>query len=264
MILTQKEFVLFQQTIVKNIGIKLTHQKLHLVQSRLLKRVLHHNLNTFYDYHKVILQNNKELKCMLNLITTNETSFFREQQHFEFLQFLLQKMQPHSQLRVWSAASSIGAEAYSIAMILDTYLELHQWEIIATDVNTKVVQKASKGLYSETLLNKIPLHYKQQYCLKGKGRFKGHFLIDRKLLNNISFKVHNLLENTKLFGEFDIIFLRNVLIYFDNDIKQKVLNNIINNLKIGGYLIISLTENLDGLNIKQLKKHQSSIYQKIG
>ena len=149
-------------------------------------------------------------------------------------------------------------------MVLDSYLNLNQWQIIGSDINTEVINIAKKGLYCESWISKISQQYKEKYCLKGKGRFEGQFIIDRKIHNNVHFESNNLTVPNKSFGIFDIVFLRNVLIYFNTQIKQKVLNNVLKNLKIGGYFIISLTENLDGLDIKNLKKLQSSIYQKIG
>jgi chemotaxis protein methyltransferase CheR len=165
--------------------------------------------------------------------------------------------------RVWSAASSVGAEAYTIAMILDNYLTKHQWEIIGTDINTDVIKKAKMGLYPEAWIDKIPANYKSQYCLKGKGKYEGQFLIDRKLSKNMRFDINNLTILNLSFGMFDVIFLRNVLIYFNSEIKQKVVDNLLKCLNIGGYFIISLTENLNGLDTRKLKKIQSSIYQRI-
>jgi chemotaxis protein methyltransferase CheR len=224
----------------------------------------HHKIKSFSSYLKIVEYNHKEKIQMINLITTNETYFFRETKHFDFLTTIVKQVPINQPFRVWSAASSVGAEAYSIAMILENYLNLNQWDVVGSDINTEVVQKAKKGLYCESWIDKIPANYKTKYCLKGKGRFEGQFIIDRKLQHNIHFATNNLTVPNNSFGVFDIIFLRNVLLYFNTQTKQQVLNNVLQNLKVGGYFIISLTENLDGLNIKNLRKYQSSIYQKIG
>jgi len=263
MILTKVDFHSFKVIIFHEIGMDLDDNKLNLVQSRLYSRIIHYQLESFRSYLNIIKTDYKEMQIMVNLITTNETYFFRETQHFDFISSIIKKMKKNEFFRIWSAASSVGAEAYSIAMILDDLLNINQWDVIASDINTQVIKNAKQGLYCESWIDKIPLAYKTKYCLKGKGRFEGKFIIDRKLSNKISFKTNNLtILNTK-FGKFNIIFLRNILIYFNLEIKQKVLNNVLSNLNIGGYLIISLTENLEELDTKCLKKYQNSIYKKV-
>jgi chemotaxis protein methyltransferase CheR len=194
-------------------------------------------------------------------MTTNETYFFREDSHFKFIE---QNIMPHfalKHLRVWSAASSVGAEAYSIAMLL--HGRIKSYEIIGTDINSEVIKKASQGLYPIKWMKKIPDHLKHQFCLVGKNQYKGWFLVDRALLKNVQFMVRNLLNIQKDIGSFDVIFLRNVLIYFDKSTKKKIIQNVISNLKVGGYFFISLTEHIAELNIKNLKQVQSSIFQKV-
>ncbi len=202
---------------------------------------------------------------MVNLITTNETYFFREIEHFEFLQKNIIPEHPYkSKFRVWSAASSVGAEAYSTAMILDSAMANTDWEIVGTDINSEVIKKARIGLYPESWVEKIPSSLRNKYCLKGKGSHQGKFLIDRSLIPNMKFDTANLLELNPQFGKFNLIFLRNVLIYFDNATKQKVVDNVISNLLPGGYFFISHTENLNMIDISKLKQVKTAMYQKIG
>ena len=262
--INQTEYQLFQKLIFDEIGITLDKNKITLVQSRLYTRLNHHKTNSFSHYLKIVKTNHKEKIEMINLITTNETYFFREEKHFEFLYSIAKQIKINQEFRVWSAASSVGAEAYSVAMVLDNYLMRNQWEVVGTDINTEVIQKAKKGLYPEAWIDKIPTKYKTKYCLKGRGRFEGEFIIDRSLIQNIHFSTNNLIISNKTLGTFDIIFLRNVLLYFNQTTKQQVLNNILDNLKMGGYFIISLTENLDGLDTGKLEKLKSSIYKRIG
>ncbi|MCU7836791.1 MAG: protein-glutamate O-methyltransferase CheR [gamma proteobacterium symbiont of Taylorina sp.] len=273
MTLNKIEFKSFQKLILDAVGMSLDDSKLDLVQNRLYSRLLHYEIDSFSHYLKIVNQDPEEKIQMINHLTTNETSFFRESQHFDFLTSIVRQIsvnpaaadsERQQPLRIWSAASSVGAEAYSIAMILDNFLNLKQWQIIGTDINTEVIKKAKKGLYCESWTNKIPAYYKKKYCLKGSGRFAGKFLIDQKLSTNMKFDINNLIVPDSCYGSFDIIFLRNVFIYFNTKTKQQVLNNILANLNIGGYLIISLTENLDGLDTGYLKKCQTSIYQKKG
>ena len=262
--LQDKEFIIFQKIIFKEAGITLSDKKRVLVQSRLLKRVHFYRLNSFTDYIRLIQINKQELNEMVNLLTTNETYFFREIEHFEFLQKVVIPENMHKmKLRVWSAASSVGAEAYSAAMLIDSKLSKNRWEILGTDINSEVIKKARIGLYPEKWIEKIPKTLRSKYCLKGKGQHEGQFLIDRTLVSNMTFQTANLLEANKEFGKFDLIFLRNVLIYFDVDTKQKVVDNVIDRLEIGGYFIISLTENLNMLKTPKLKQVQTSIYQRV-
>ena len=263
--ITDGEFQIFQKIIYNEIGIDLTSDKKQLVQSRLLKQMLKYNLDTYSQYLRLVQINIKEKTEMLNLITTNETFFFREINHYNFCQKSIFPKHPYKEkFRVWSAASSVGAEAYSTAMLLDTYFAHNDWEIIGTDINTDVVEKARTALYPEAWSNKIPQDLRKRYCLKGKGKHEGKFIVESSLKNNTHFYVKNLLMPINDIGTFDLIFLRNVLIYFDERTKQIVLDNVITNLKPNGYLYISHTENLNRLNTKNLKQINSAIYQKIG
>jgi chemotaxis protein methyltransferase CheR len=232
-----------------------------LVKNRLLKQLLKYELDSYSDYFRLIQINKNEKTTMLNLITTNETYFFREMKHFDFLRknFIISKVK--KKIRVWSAASSTGAEAYSVAMLFHN--EKLDYEIFATDINTDVVKKANIGLYPKALMNKVPEDLKSKYCLKGKGNHQGWFLVDRILIDNIKFDTKNLIIEHNDIGSFDIIFLRNVLIYFNKEMKEKILMNVLKNLNIGGYLIVSLTEYIHDLEKYNLEKVYSSIFKKV-
>jgi chemotaxis protein methyltransferase CheR len=137
------------------------------------------------------------------------------------------------------------------------------YEIFASDINTDVIKKANVGLYPLKMMGNIPENLKFKYCLKGKENYEGWFLVDRILINNIKFENRNLLEEQKDLGLFDVIFLRNVLIYFSHEMKKKIINNVMKNLKVGGYIIISLTEHIRELDSYKLKKIDVSIFQKV-
>ena len=204
-----------------------------------------------------------EIEYFVNALTTNETYFFREQPHFDFLHKTVKQMKDNQQIRVWSAAASLGAEAYSIAMVLDHLVGSSSYEVVGTDINTEVLKIAKAGFYPLPWADKISNLYKQTYCLKGKNQYDKQFLIDPKLQENVSFSHANLLDVQSKLGIFDIIFLRNVLIYFNDDVKALVVENVIKNLHVGGYLIISLTENLRSISNKMLKQVDTSVYQKV-
>jgi len=250
-ILLDNEFHAFQKLIFKEAGIDLNDKKRLLVQSRLLKRIMHYKLRSYADYLRLVQINSTERAEMVNLLTTNETYFFREIEHYEFLQKSIVPNHPYKQkFRVWSAASSVGAEAYSTAMLLDQLMAKNDWEIYGTDINSEVVKKARVGLFPESWINKIPK--------------EGKFLIDRCLVVNMRFEVGNLLSPDKSIGKFDLIFLRNVLIYFDDETKQKVVDNVVEHLAIGGYFFISHTENLNMINTSKLEQIKTAIYRKKG
>jgi chemotaxis protein methyltransferase CheR len=260
--ITDAEFELFAKIVHKEIGIFLVDSKKTLVENRLTGRMLEYQIDSYSKYLRIIQINREEKIKMLNLITTNETYFFREDDHFEFLKDVVTSRSDHTaNFRVLSAAASIGAEAYSIAMVLDTYAT--KWEVVGTDINSEVVKKARMGLYPLSFTKKIPDKYLQKYCLKGSGNHANQFIIDKRAINNVEFFEANLISYPNCYGIFDIIFLRNVLMYFDDPTRQKVIDNLVKNLKKGGFLIISLTENLSSLDIPYLKKLGKSIYQKM-
>ena len=255
--LLDNEFKTFQKVIFEAVGITLNDSKKTLVHSRLNKRIIHYKLDSYAAYLRIIAINNTEKMEMINLITTNETYFFRESAHFDFIKKFISS---RDEIRLWSAAASVGAEAYSLAMMFNE--KLPQWSIYGSDINSDVIKKARMGLYPLSWIEKIPQDLRSKYCLRGKGSYEGQFLIDRVLTKNMHFFENNLLKvNTKI-GQFDVIFLRNVLLYFNDETKQKVVQNVLSNLKAGGYLIISLTENLQGIPIPNLKQIATSIYQK--
>lgn len=258
--LTDKEFELFQKIIFNEIGVFLGDSKKFLVKNRLLKPLNEYNLSSYSDYYRLIQVNKTEKTNMLNLITTNETYFFRENIHFEFIK---DEIIPSSiaKLRIWSAASSVGAEAYSIAMLLDDANK--NYEIVGSDINTEVIKKANTGLYPIKWMDKIPQSLKYKYCLKGKGKHEGWFLVDRCLISNMKFHQKNLMEENRDLGLFDVIFLRNVLIYFNDDTKELIIKNVLKNLKVGGYLIISLTEHIKAFEKYGIEKVKSSIFKKV-
>ncbi len=261
--LSSSDYVAFKSLVFREIGIDLGDSKKSLVQTRLLKRVIHHKLESYGAYLELVKHDSVERNEMMNLITTNETYFFREQAHFDFLSSQLESYANREKYRIWSAAASSGAEAYSIAMLCESFISNNNWEITATDINSEVIKTSKMGIYPEKWVEKIPMNLRKKYCLKGKGRHEGQFLVDRALAKNMQFSVNNLMLVNREIGTFNMIFLRNVLIYFDEATKKKVVENVMHNLKVGGYLVISLTESLQNIEIKNLKQLSSSIYQKI-
>lgn len=254
------EFQIVQKLLFKETGISLADTKMKMVQSRLDKRLRFHNITSYSSYLKIVQISNAEKAEFINELTTNETYFFRESKHFEFLETIAKE---RMSLKVWSAAASMGAEAYSIAMILDSCIKNNQWKVVGTDINTATLDIARKGIYPLSWSEKIAIKYQKKYCLRGSNKHKDKMLIDMGHEKDILFFEHNLLEENKALGLFDVIFLRNVLLYFTEETKLKVIQNVLNNLEIGGYLIISLTEHFDDKKIENIKYLHNAIYQKV-
>jgi len=244
-------------------GILLSDGKQPLVIGRLDKRVRHYQLNSYREYFALATapENSLEAQIMTDLLTTNETYFFREPKHFEFLSDTILTGYPASRkLRIWSAASSSGEEAYTLAMVIASHKNLGNWEIIGTDISQQMIEKATRALYPLAAAEKIPTRLLKEYCVKGKEEFEGFLRIHPGLRAKVRFSYANLIEELPDLGSFDVIFLRNVMIYFDKPTKQKLIHNIQKKLCHGGHLIISHSETLNGMD-SNLKQIAPSIYQ---
>ncbi|HEV2702306.1 MAG TPA: protein-glutamate O-methyltransferase CheR [Steroidobacteraceae bacterium] len=247
--ISDREFAQFQSFIFDAAGITLANTKKALVSGRLAKRLKHFELDSYGDYFRLITggKQPEELQTAVDLLTTNETYFFREPQHFEFLKTELAKdVQYAKPVRVWSAAASTGEEPYSIAMLLEECLgaQGRPWEIVASDISMRVLERAATGHYQSLRTGGIPPHYLRKYCLKGTGQQAGTILVDRKLRQQVQFRQINLNSALPQLGTFDFIFLRNVLLYFNLQTKRQVVSRVLSMLKPGGWLFISHTETL--------------------
>ena len=262
--LKDSEFTRIRELIYRIAGISLSAVKKPLICSRLARRLKHHNLASYGEYVRLISAPNgeAELQMAVDLLTTNETHFFREPKHFDFLRQHVPTMhRPGKAFRVWSAACSSGEEPYSIAMILDEVLGSKPWEVHASDLSTIVLEKARLGHYPAERVLEIPKEYLSRYCLKGVGNQAGTLLIDRKLRDRVQFTQHNLNEAPPRLADLDMIFLRNVMIYFDQETKRQVVSRLVPLLRPGGYFVISHSETLNGVN-EDLRLIQPAVYQK--
>jgi chemotaxis protein methyltransferase CheR len=251
--ITDREFAQFQLFIFEAAGITLSDTKKSLVNGRLAKRLKHLDLASYGDYFRLISsgKDSDEVQMAIDLLTTNETYFFREPQHFEFMKGELAKdVQYAKPLRVWSAAASTGEEPYSIAMSLEDCLGSlgRPWEIVASDISMRVLERAATGHYSTMRTGGIPHHYLRKYCLKGAGDQAGTMLVDRKLRQHVQFRQINLNSALPQLGTFDFIFLRNVLLYFNLQTKRQVVDRVLSMLKPGGWIFISHTETLHDIS----------------
>ncbi len=258
------EFAKFQSFIFDEAGITLSDAKKALVSGRLAKRLAHHKLGSYSDYLKLLHGRSEpgEVQIAVDLLTTNETYFFREPKHFDLLKQLAREATQQGRgLRVWSAASSTGEEPYSIAMILAHTQGSLSWTVLGTDLSSRVLRHARIGQYQMERASNIPTEFLRNYCLRGTGEDAGTILVQRELRDRVQFSQVNLHRPLPALGQFDIIFLRNVLIYFNNETKRQVIQRLLGHLRSGGHLLIGHSETLNDIN-STVRAVSPSVYMK--
>lgn len=263
-VLNEQEFKQFSDLIYRIAGISMSPAKKPLITSRLAKRLKHYQLSSYGDYFRFITsaQGKEELQEAVDSLTTNETHFFREPKHFDFLrQRVIPARQAGRGLRIWSAACSSGEEPYSIAMVLDELLGKEPWEVVASDISTRVLDKARSGLFPMERLPEIPKPYLTRYCLRGVDEHDGSLLIERSLRDRVRFIAHNLTQPAPRLEAFDVIFLRNVMIYFDQETKRQVVSRLLPLLRPGGYFLVGHSESLNGVT-EELRSVLPAVYRK--
>lgn len=250
--LDEADFAFFRDLIQELTGIATSSRKCDLVSARLRSHVLKLGLSSYAEYRGLLSQSapdSPEVQTFINLLTTNKTDFFREPAHFSFL---VDKVLPHfaktagRKISIWCGACSTGEEPYTLAMILRHHLPADRsFEILATDIDTNVLTHARNGVYRSERLAEIPEAYREQSIALGSGRAAGWFRIAPSLHSMVRFQRHNLLADEGPGREpFDIIFVRNVLIYFAADTNAKLATKMHRLLKPDGVLFIGHTESL--------------------
>ena len=233
-------------------GIRLTEAKRALVTGRLNKLAQAYGATSLDTYIEALMNGRApdEMVKVIDKLTTNETYFFREPQHFDFLATrLAQRRASRGDLRVWSAASSSGEEAYSLAMLLADKLGPTGWQVVGTDLSTAMVENARRALYPMERARHMPRDYLRRFCLKGQDEYEGQLLISRELRAKVQFECANLTQALPPIGEFDLIFLRNVLIYFDHAGKADIVRRVLTRLQPDGLLFTGHAESLGNLGL---------------
>jgi len=245
-------------------GIHLPIEHTYLVENRLMNRLSELNISSWHKYI-TYLRNNAvtEKEIFINLLTTNKTSFFREKEHFLWLENNL-KMPPSDAIYVWSAASSKGHEAYSMYMFFSKLYKNSSVRVLGTDINTDVVNTANDAIYSKKEAeNDVDFNFRATYMDKGLLKENlNTYRMKEFVRKNVKFKTFNLASGKRLPFLFDIIFLRNILIYFDKDMVEKIVHNTVKHLKDGGHLFLGLSEKVDP-ELFGLKHLGKSIYKKV-
>jgi len=260
--ISDREFILYRKLIYSKAGIWLSPTKKAFLEARLSRRLRELGMDSFQAYYQYVTQNpdGSELEQLLDRVSTNETHFFREPRQFEFLEqqiFPDWKAQGDSglrprRIRVWSAGCSTGEEPYSLAMILlDHFPRGSGWEIeiIATDLSSRVLKSAQKAVWSIVKAKEIPQSYLKRFMLKGTGSQQAYMKAGTEIQAIIRFQQLNLNDDHYAVPEpFDLIFCRNVLIYFDAASRARVVYRLVNRLAPGGFLLVGHAESLNGVS----------------
>jgi len=275
--LSDRDFNRLRKFIFEHTGISLSDHKRALVYSRLGKRLRYHGLTDYSDYYDLVSENDPdgvELVEMINAITTNKTSFFRESHHFDFLadtvfpDFLRNSSAGGGRvMRIWSAGCSTGQEPYTLAMSIREFFGTNsglEFNILATDIDTNVLNRAQQGIYNEEQIADVPLELLRKYFLKGKDDKAGLAKVGKDLQSIIHFERLNLFDPAwPMKDPLDIIFCRNVIIYFNRDTQKSLIKRMVGKLRPGGYLMLGHSESLHGYDhgLQHVKKN---VYRYMG
>lgn len=264
--LSDQDFNKLSSFIYTNYGIKMPIAKKGMLQSRLQQRLRETQIDNFKEYCEYALSgggDETEIVHMIDVVSTNKTDFFRESLHFDYMTSTilpeLAKVNNREPIKIWSSACSSGEEAYTIAITMEEFHSSAQkldYSIFGTDISTRILSKAKHAIYSEERIANIPLNIKKKYFLRSKERETPTVKLIDHLKNKTRFQRLNLMDPSyKIQETFDIIFCRNVLIYFDRPTQESVINKLCKHLKPNGYFLLGHSESITGINVplRQLK-----------
>ncbi|GBE14190.1 chemotaxis protein methyltransferase [bacterium BMS3Abin14] len=267
----------FSTFIQEACGIKMPQVKQTMLESRLRKRLRALNMNSFEDYMNYVFSAEgmkDEVFQMIDAVTTNKTDFFREPAHFQYLQrealpelMGLYGAGQKRPLNVWSAGCSSGKEPYSLAMVISEFAPKHpgyRFSILGTDISTRVLERARRGIYPEDRAEPIPMEMKRKYLMRNRDRRLGLVRVVPELRSRVSFRRLNLMDDNYLMRvAFDIIFFRNVIIYFNKRTQGELLVRICSHLVDGGYLFLGHAETLHSFDLP-VRQVSPMVYRKTG
>lgn len=251
--ITDEEFRRISAYMKQNYGIDLSQKKI-IINGRLENYIKKGGWSNFNEFMNAVEHDKTgtQEKMLVNLLTTNHTYFMREFEHFDYMKnvvlpWLKMKEAKSKDLRVWCGAASSGEEPYMIAMVLSDFfgLERNQWDtkVLATDISTRVLQLASAGVYNAEQLKNLPEHWKRHFFKPVAGGTQ--YMVKDELKREVLFRQFNLMDPFPFRKKMHIVFLRNVMIYFDDNTKKGLIQKVYDNLEPGGYLFIGTTETLD-------------------
>ncbi|MBW1718316.1 MAG: protein-glutamate O-methyltransferase CheR [Deltaproteobacteria bacterium] len=258
--LSEKEFQLFKHFVKNHIGVSLDRTKKAFLQRKLASRLNTLGLESYSEYYFYLLRDKEgewELRQLINTITVDQSAFFRHPKQFELLanvilpQVAIQK-NTTKKLRIWSAGCAIGQEAYSVAMVVnEMFKEVHTWDIriLASDINTYALKFAYKSLYPKKSIQQVPIEYLNRYFRRATGKNSGFFHVMEALKKRLLFRRLNFVNFDFPFrSPVDIIFCRNVMIYFDIEVKKRLVDNFFRLLERDGFLCLGTSESLIGID----------------
>ncbi len=269
--LSTRDFRELSNFIYNYCGIKMPETKRSMLEGRLRKRLRATGLSTFSEYCDFLFRHGgmeEEAIFLIDVVTTNKTDFFREPNHFDYMEksalpTLAKK--GHGRIRAWSSACSTGAEPYTMAMVMaDSVAKgvISDFSILATDLSTDVLKKAHSGIYQRELVDPVPAEMMRKYVMQAKDRQRNDVRIVPKLRSKVGFARMNLMNPTYDVGDgYHIIFCRNVLIYFDKKTQTHVLTQLCKCLMPGGYLMIGHSETVTGINLP-IKQVSNTVFMK--
>jgi chemotaxis protein methyltransferase CheR len=254
--LSGEDFELLSRFIQQNYGIKMPPAKKVMLEARLMKRLRTLEMKDFAEYCRFLFSPEgleRELISMIDVITTNKTDFFREPVHFDYLLNTICPQFENAELSIWSAGCSTGEEPYTISMVLSEFGERHpgfRYSITASDISSQVLEKAVLAIYPEEKTSPLPAVYKHKYLLRSKDRGAGQVRIKPEVRRKINFYRFNLMADSfTCMRSHDVIFCRNVIIYFDRPTQGKLIMNLAGKLNKGGYLFLGHSETLCNMKI---------------
>lgn len=274
--LTEKQFARLAEFIHSTCGIKLSIEKKRMLEARLAKRLRALGLSSFPDYCDFLFSaqgQEEELVHMIDMVTTNKTEFFRENAHFDYLsRHALPELErllgagTRRPLMIWSAGCSTGEEPYTLSMILSemsSRYARYQFGVLATDISTRVLDIARRAVYEEEKIRPVPEALKRKYLMKGTGEHSGYYRVVPELRERVRFRRLNFMEGDFGMREpMDVIFCRNVIIYFDRPTQERLLQRFCSHLVTGGYVFMGHSETLHGLNLP-LETAAPTVYRKV-
>ncbi len=249
-------------------GIALGENKKDLIVSRLADRLRKCGMTTYEEYIRYVLQEpgGRELSAMVDALTTNFTSIFREREHFDYLEHAaLPALKTQKSISIWSAGCATGEEPYTIACwLLEKLGPLRPaMEILATDISGRALDAAKRAVYPEASFNGLPESWRKRFLLRGEGRSRGFYRFKREITNMVRFAYLNLNEPLHKAGMFDVIFCRNVMIYFDHATRDRLLERLAGQLKPGGHFLPGHAESLSP-EVHGMRRVHPAVYQKTG
>lgn len=273
-VMTDEDFSRLSSFVYGVLGIKMPYPKKVMLQCRLQKRVTDLKMTSFKEYLEFVFSKegkDGELIKMIDLVTTNKTDFFRESSHFDYLSEtvlpeICGNLRTRKTIRIWSAGCSSGEEPYTIAIVLKEFLQTNHdidFEILATDISLRILQKASMAIYSQDRIAGISHDLMHKYFLKSKNPADKTIRLNKEIRSKVTFQRLNLMDPFyHIDKEFDIIFCRNVLIYFDREAQQSVVNKLATKLRYDGLLFLGHSESITNMNVP-LKQIKPTIFHKI-